>query len=191
MQEANYLASGSPSCALKSFLYQPSMWDVSNREFVYSTVSNFYSSVAPAACPATAAIIEANKLALLNRCAATPITAVYLALQACRDIVDAVALLFFFYASNILVDGLLLTLSSNKALYRGYIVHYWRSMIAVVHDLATQLSDLLVDNALDMLFHMGSLGPKLYASRTRATTNTAAAGVSESAAVAAGRDLLA
>ena len=158
VQEANCLASGSPSCALKPFLYQPSMWDVSNREFVYSTVSDFYSAVAPAACPATAAIIEANNLALLNRCAATPITAVYLALQGCRDIVDAVALLFF-YASNILVDGLLLTLSSNKALYRGYIVYYWRSMIAVVQDLATQLSDLLVD----MLFHMGSLGPKLYA----------------------------
>ena len=54
-------------------------------------------------------------------------------------------------------DGLLLTLSSNKVLYWGYIVFYWRSMIE--QDLAAQLSDVLVN----MLFHIGSLGPKLYA----------------------------
>ena len=55
-------------------------------------------------------------------------------------------------------DGLLLTLSSNMVLYWGYFVYYWRSMIAVVQDLATT-----PPSSLDMLFHMGSLGPKLYA----------------------------
>jgi hypothetical protein len=47
VREANCLSSGSPTCALKPFLYQPSAWDVSNREFVHSSVRDVIELVYP------------------------------------------------------------------------------------------------------------------------------------------------
>ena len=170
VREANCIASGSPACALKPFLYQPAAWDVSNREFVHGTVTAFYRRVAQDSCPSVSAAIQANNEAVLNRCAATPVTAVYLALQACRDIVDALALVLF-YASSILIDGLLLAFSSNRAALEAQIVYYWNCIIRVVEGLLSVLSNIL----FDMLFHMGSMGQRIYAFllRTCGMINTA------------------
>ena len=157
VREANCLASGSSSCALKPFLYQPSMWDVSNQEFVHGTVSSFYTRIAPGACPSHLSAIIANNEAVLNRCAATPVMAMYIALQACRDVVDTMALVLF-YAINILVDALSMAHSGNKAVLEAQIVYYWQSMIKAIQDLMGVLSNLM----FDMLFHMGSVGTKIY-----------------------------
>jgi len=113
------------------------------------------------ACPAIADDIKASNQAILSRCAASesPITSVYLGLQACRDIVDALAKVFF-YAVSILLDGLLMAFDLNKAARRASIVYYWNSMVEVVRDLLESLSDIF----FDMLFHrnMGSLGTRIY-----------------------------
>lgn len=170
VREANCLASGNASCALKPFLYQPSMWDVSNQEFVHGTVSGFYTRIAPGACPSVVDIIIANNEAVLNRCAATPVTAMHIALQACRDVVDAMAIVLF-YLINILVDGMMMAFSGNKAALQAQIVYYWQSMIKVIQDLVKVLGDLM----FDMLFHMGATGQKIYdfLHRTCGLANTA------------------
>ena len=170
VRQANCIASGSPECALKPFLYPPASWDVSNREFVHGSVARFYRRVTPDACPSVAAEIVASNQAVLNRCAATPMTAVNLALQACRNIVDAFALVLF-YASSILIDGLLLAFSSNRAMLEAQIVYYWTCIIQVVQELVAVLSDIV----FDMLFHMGGMGRRIYQflARTCGLVNTA------------------
>ena len=170
VRQANCIASGSPTCALKPFLYPPAAWDVSNREFVHSTVTRFYRRVTPDACPSHSAEIIANNQAVLNRCAATPMTALNLALQACRDIVDALALVFF-YSINILINGLLMAFSTNRAVLEAQIVYYWNCIIQVMQDLVAVLSNIV----FDMLFHMGSMGRKIYnfLVRTCGLVNTA------------------
>lgn len=159
VREANCLASGSPTCALKPFLYQPSAWDVSNREFVHSSVTHFYKRIAPLACPDhSSAIIENNK-ALVNRCAATPVTAMYIALQACREITDTLADVLF-YTLNIVINGLrlIMDMSGNRGSIIAQTVYFWEQ---VVHKLRSLLS-VLSDMVFDMLFNMGSLGIRIY-----------------------------
>ena len=160
VKEANCLASGSTLCALKPFLYQPSMWDVSNKEFVHSTVSNFYKRVTTDACPGVVEVIQKNNQAILNRCAATPVAAMSLALQACRDIVDALAQVFF-YSVSIVVDGLMMAFTPNPSdrdTLKTQIIYYWNCIVVVIKDLLAVLSDIV----FDMLFHMGSLGMRIY-----------------------------
>ena len=158
VKQANCLASGSETCALKPFLYQPSTWDVSNNAFVHDTVKQFYTRVTTYACPATIDVIRTNNQAIMSRCAATPVGAIRLGLQGCRNVVDAMAQLFF-YASSILIEGLLMAFDSDKSTRLATIVFYWNSMVAVVKDLFLSLSDIF----FDMLFRMGPLGTKIYA----------------------------
>ena len=157
VKQANCLASGSSSCALKPFLYLPGSWDVSNKEFVHQSVTRFYSRVTPYACPAVAEVVKANNQAILNRCAATPVGVLNLALQACRDIVDALAKVLF-YTVAIIIDGLLMAFSNDKATLKAQIMYYWGCIVTVVKDLLSVLSDIF----FDMLFHMGALGERIY-----------------------------
>jgi len=157
IKEANCLASGSPTCALKPYLYQPATWDVSNNAFVHQSVAQFYTRVTSYACPQISEEIRANNQAILSRCAATPVGTLYLGLQACRDIVDALAKVFF-YLISILVDGLLMAFDPDKTAKKAQIVFYWNSMVEVVRDLLESLSDIF----FDMLFHMGTLGTRIY-----------------------------
>jgi hypothetical protein len=157
VKQANCLASGSTDCMLKPFVYLPSAWDVSNQAFVHQTVKRFYSRVTPYACPSTAEIVKTNNQALGNRCAAKPVGAMYLGLQACRDIVDALAQVAF-YLFNIIMNGFLLMFAPDKSVLTAQIVYYWGSLVAVIQDLLSTLSDIF----FDMLFHMGSMGQKIY-----------------------------
>ena len=158
VREANCLASGSPTCALKPFLYQPSAWDVSNREFVHSSVTHFYKRIAPLACPDHSSAIIASNQAILNRCAATPVSAMYIALQACREITDTLADVLF-YSINILVNGLrLVTDMGNRQGIIAQTVYYWEQVVHKIRNLLSVLSDMF----FDMLFNMGSLGTKIY-----------------------------
>ena len=159
VREANCLASGSTACALKPFLYQPSAWDVSNREFVHSTVTHFYKRVAPASCPDHSSIIVENNRAILNRCAATPVSAMYIALQACREITDTLADVLF-YTLNIVVNGLRLItdFSGNRQSIIAQTVYFWEQVVHRVRNLLSVLSDMF----FDMLFNMGSLGQRIY-----------------------------
>ena len=157
VREANCLASGSDECMLKPFMYLPSAWDASNRAFVHQTVTRFYSRVTPYACPAIAEAVKVNNQAVGNRCAAKPVGAIYIGLQACRDIVDALAQVIF-YMFNIAMNGFLLIFAQEKSDLTAQIVYYWTSMVAVVKDLLSTLSDLV----FDMLFHMGAMGQRIY-----------------------------
>ena len=157
VKQANCLASGSSECMLKPFMYLPSAWDVSNQAFVHQTVKRFYSRVTSYACPSTVDIVKSNNQAIGNRCAAKPVGAMYLGLQACRDIVDALAQVVF-YLFNILMNGFLLMFSPDKSALTAQIVYYWGSMQAVIQDLLSTLSDIF----FDMLFHMGAMGQRIY-----------------------------
>lgn len=157
VRQANCLASGSSECMLKPFMYLPSAWDVSNQAFVHQTVRRFYSRVTPYACPLTVDAVKANNQAIGNRCAAKPVGAMYLGLQACRDIVDALAQVVF-YLANILMNGFLMMFAQDKSVLMAQIVYYWGSLVAVIQDLLTALSDIV----FDMLFHMGSMGQRIY-----------------------------
>jgi hypothetical protein len=159
VREANCLASGSPTCALKPFLYQPSAWDVSNREFVHSSVTHFYKRIAPLSCPDHSQFIKDNNQAIMSRCAATPVAAMYIALQACREITDTLADVLF-YALNIVINGLRLVAdrSSNRPTIVGQTVYFWKKIVSELKDLLSVLSDMV----FEMLFNMGSLGTKIY-----------------------------
>ena len=155
--EANCLASGAPDCMVKPFLYLPGSWDMSNREFVHQTVRRFYSRVTTYACPSVAETVIANNMAIMSRCAATPVGVMYLALQACRDIVDTMAQVTF-YIVNIIMNGLLMAFSSDKAMLKAQIVYYWDAVVALISDLIGALSDIF----FDMLFRMGWMGNRIY-----------------------------
>ena len=157
VRQANCLASGSGDCILKPFVYLPSAWDVSNQAFVHQTVRRFYSRVTPYACPLTVDTVRTNNQAIGNRCAAKPVGAMYLGLQACRDIVDALAQVVF-YMANILINGFMLMFAEDKSVLKAQIVYYWGSMVAVIQDLLSVLSDIF----FDMLFHMGAMGQRIY-----------------------------
>ena len=157
VREANCLASGSSECMLKPFMYLPSAWDVSNQAFVHQTVRRFYTRVTSYACPTTVDAVRANNQAIGNRCAAKPVGAMYLGLQACRDIVDALAQVVF-YLANILINGFLMVFAQDKSVLMAQIVYYWSSMVAVIQDLLSALSDIF----FDMLFHMGAMGQRIY-----------------------------
>lgn len=159
VKEANCLASGSPTCALKPFLYQPSAWDVSNKEFVHSTVTHFYKRIAPASCPDHSSVIVENNRAILNRCAATPVSAMYIALQACREITDTLADVLF-YTLNIVINGLRLIVdfSGNRQSIIAQTVYFWEQVVHRIRNLLSVLSDMF----FDMLFNMGSLGQRIY-----------------------------
>jgi len=157
VRQANCLASGSSECILKPFVYLPSAWDVSNQAFVHQTVRRFYSRITSYACPSTVEAVRTNNQAIANRCAAHPVGAMYLGLQACRDIVDALAQVVF-YMANILLNGFLLIFAQDKSVLMAQIVYYWGSMAAVIQDLLSALSDIF----FDMLFHMGAMGQRIY-----------------------------
>lgn len=159
VREANCLASGSPTCALKPFLYQPSAWDVSNGEFVHSSVTHFYKRIATATCPDHSSVIVQNNQAILSRCAATPVSAMYIALQACREIVDTLADVLF-YTLNIVVNGLrlIMDISGNRQSIIAQTVYFWEQVVHRIRSLLSVLSDMF----FDMLFNMGSLGQKIY-----------------------------
>lgn len=157
VRQANCLASGSSECMLKPFVYLPSAWDVSNQAFVHQTVRRFYSRVTPYACPSIVDTVRTNNQAIGNRCAAKPVGAMYLGLQACRDIVDALAQVIF-YLFNIIMNGFLMMFAQDKSTLLAQIVYYWTSMVAVIKDLLSALSDIV----FDMLFHMGAMGQRIY-----------------------------
>ena len=159
VREANCLASGSPSCALKPFLYQPSAWDVSNREFVHSSVTHFYRRIAPSTCPDHSQTIKDNNQLIMSRCAATPVAAMYIALQACREITDTLADVLF-YALNILINGLRLVAdrSASRPTIIAQTVYFWKKIVSQLKDLLSVLSDMV----FEMLFNMGALGTKIY-----------------------------
>ncbi len=106
VRQGNCHASGSDECALQPFVYQPSAWDVSNRDFFLADRHPVLSRIAPAACPDRTETIKNNNNAAMNCCAATPFGALYFALQGCRDIVDALSKVVF-YMLNIVVNGLM------------------------------------------------------------------------------------
>jgi hypothetical protein len=159
VREANCLASGSPKCALKPFLYQPSAWDVSNREFVHSSVTHFYKRISPSTCPDHSSVIKENNQAMKSRCAATPVAAMYVALQACREIVDTLADVFF-YAMNIVINGLRLVadMSGNRASIIAQTIYFWEQITHKLRNLLIVLSDMM----FEMLFNMGTLGTRIY-----------------------------
>jgi hypothetical protein len=157
VRQANCLASGSETCALQPFVYQPSAWDVSNREFVHKTVSQFYTRVTSLACPDRSKIISDNNLAVMNRCAATPLGALYYALQGCRNIVDALAKVMF-YIVSIVVNGLMLAFSAQKDFLTAQIIYYWDCIVLEMRSLVEVLGNIL----FKMLFSMGSLGVEIY-----------------------------
>ena len=159
VREANCLASGDASCTLKPFLYQPSAWDVSNREFVHSSVTRFYKRIAPATCPDRSSAIISNNRALANRCAATPVAAMYIALQACREITDTLADVLF-YSINIVINGLRLVAdrSASRPTIIAQTVYFWKKIVSELKDLLSVLSDMV----FDMLFNMGAMGTKIY-----------------------------
>jgi hypothetical protein len=157
VRQANCLASGSDTCALQPFVYQPSAWDVSNREFVHKTVSQFYSRIAPAVCPDHSDVVKINNLAAMQRCAATPFGALYYALQGCRNIVDALAKVLF-YVISIVTNGLMLAFSAQKEYVMGQIIYYWDCIVLEMRSLIEVLGNII----FKMLFSMGSLGVQIY-----------------------------
>jgi hypothetical protein len=159
VREANCLASGSPTCTLKPFLYQPSAWDVSNREFVHSSVTNFYKRINPSTCPDHSTFIKANNQAIKSRCAATPVAAMYIALQACREIVDTLADVLF-YAINIVINGLRLVadMSGSRSTIIAQTIYFWEQIVHKLRNLLIVLSDMM----FEMLFNMGALGIRIY-----------------------------
>ena len=60
--ELNCLASCSPDCVLKPFMFLPGAWDASNQEFVHQIVRRFYKRVTPYACPKIDNVIIANRV---------------------------------------------------------------------------------------------------------------------------------
>jgi hypothetical protein len=160
VRQANCLASGSETCALQPFVYQPSAWDVSNREFVHKTVTQFYTRVSALACPDAADRAEAirvNNLAAMNKCPATPFGALYYALQGCRNIVDALAKVLF-YMMSIIVNGLMLTFSAQRDFIIAQIIYYWDCIVLEMRSLLEVLGNIF----FKMLFSMGSLGVKIF-----------------------------
>lgn len=157
VSSANCLASGSPDCVLKPFLYLPGAWATSNHEFVHQTVSRFYKRVTPYACPAVDAAVIANNQAILSRCPSSAVTVMYLALQGCRNIVNTVAEVIF-YGLNILINAFQMAFSLDKSALKAQIVFYWHALVSAAKELLTTLSDLF----FEMLFHMGDLGGKIY-----------------------------
>ena len=155
--EANCLASGSKDCMLKPYLYTPGAWDTSNKEFVHQTVRRFYSRITTYACPDVSELVQANNEAVLNRCAATPVSAMYLALQACRDIVDTLALVLF-YMANILLDVVQMIGGSNIDSLKLEVIFNWNAMTGQLVTVIPIISDLI----FDMLFRLGNTGQKLY-----------------------------
>jgi hypothetical protein len=157
VRQANCLASGSETCALKPFLYQPATWDTSNQEFVHQTVTRFYSRVTAYACPVVSDIVAKNNEAILSRCAAVPVGSLNVILRGCRKIVDSVAQIIF-YAFGIVIDGLIMAFDSDKASRKAEIIYYWDNLKLVALDLLKTLGDLF----FDMLFHMGPLGGVMF-----------------------------
>ena len=157
VSEANCLASGSTECMLKPYLYTPGIWDASNKEFVHQTVQRFYSRVTPYACPEVDQIVKDSNQAVLNRCAATPVSAMYLALQACRDVVNTLAQVLF-YLFNILLDCIQMIAGGNNDRLKLQIAFNWNAMTGQVSQVIPVISDLL----FDALFRLGSTGQKLY-----------------------------
>ena len=170
VRQANCLASGSDTCALQPFVYQPSAWDVSNREFVHKTVSQFYTRITAAACPDHTQVLRANNLASMHRCAATPLGALYYALQGCRNIADALAKVLF-YVISIAVNGLMLAFSTQREFVIAQIVYYWDCIVLEMRSLIEVLGNII----FKMLFSMGSLGVQIYSYLIRlcGLTNTA------------------
>ena len=157
VRQGNCLASGSDECALQPFVYQPSAWDVSNREFVKQTVTQFYQRIAPAACPERAQAIQENNNAAMSRCAATPFGALFFALQGCRDIVDALSKVVF-YMLSIVVNGLMLAFTAQRDFLIAQIVYYWDCIVTEMRSLLEVLGNII----FKMLFSMGSLGVRIY-----------------------------
>jgi hypothetical protein len=157
VRQGNCLASGSDECALQPFVYQPSAWDVSNREFVQQTVAQFYQRIAPAACPDRAEAIRNNNNAAMSRCAATPFGALYFALQGCRNIVDALSKVVF-YMLSIVVNGLMLAFSAQRDFLIAQIIYYWDCIVTEMRELLEVLGNII----FKMLFSMGSLGVRIY-----------------------------
>jgi hypothetical protein len=157
VSQANCLASGSTECMLKPYLYAPGTWDTSNKEFVHQTVRRFYSRVTPYACPAVESIVRESNQATLSRCAATPVSAMYVALQMCRNIVDTMAQVLF-HLFNIVLECIQMIGGGNQAALKLQIAFNWNAMTGKVSQVIPVISDLF----FDMLFRLGATGQKLY-----------------------------
>jgi hypothetical protein len=89
IHEANCLASG--VCTSTQFFYQPSVYSLSNQEFIRSTVENFYLQINESSCPersdALAKMLDQNDL-LVRECSASALEAIVVIIQGLRSIVD-------------------------------------------------------------------------------------------------------
>lgn len=95
---ANCYAAG--VCYQERFFYQPSVYSLTNQEFVRSTVQNFYVQISDAACPqrllGTAQIIAQNA-ERLQHCYATSLQRIIDMLQDVRELADKVVRVAYYF----------------------------------------------------------------------------------------------
>lgn len=163
--EANCIASGAPQCAVQEHVYAPGTWEVSNSEFVHSTVRNFYRQIdgctggsgTACVCPDSASYTGAAKqnAQALKQCPALPLYALQGVLNSLRDLASRIAQILSAVAG--VVVSLLRTLLSqgNLGAVKADMLLQWGELKRLLSGAGDSLSDLFTD----VVLFKGTLGP--------------------------------
>ena len=163
--EANCIASGASQCALQEHVYAPATWEVSNSEFVHSTVRNYYRQIDgcvggssdACVCPDSAnytGVAKKNAEAL-SECPAIPLFALQGVLNSLRDLAFRIAQIISTFIGMLV--SLLRTLLSTGDLgsARAELLLQWADLKRLLSGVADSMSDLITD----VVLFKGTLGP--------------------------------
>jgi hypothetical protein len=153
--QANCIASGQTFCMPRPFVYQPALYDTTNRAWVHDTVVQYYKGVNPLACPATDA--DRSLISYLQskqlKCPANNLYILKGLLQILRVFCTEIAILMGSLIS-ILIKLLAAPFSSSA---KSQLRSSWADFKKQFKEMMSNISDLFVN----MLMNSGELGSKL------------------------------
>jgi hypothetical protein len=85
-----------PHCTSRAFYYNPSQYSLSNKDFVYNSISQLYTKLDSGACPKQASEADFSGSNLLQSCQSIAVAPVLEILKACRNVVRLISMVAYY-----------------------------------------------------------------------------------------------
>jgi len=162
---ANCLQSGSETCAIQEYVYNPSTWETTNQAFVHQTVKEFYMRIDGCTSDNSECIclsnptytsLHKNNTYILKECNAVPVMAFRDVLIQIRGMVFTICKIL-----SLVIDIVFNLVLSIKSSSRDHAMNNVILDWAQLKQESSSFLDKVSDMFFDMIFSVGNLGPWL------------------------------
>ena len=91
-----------PACTSRAFYYNPSQYSLSNKDFVYNSISKLYTQLDSSACPKQDSEADFSGSNLLQSCQSIAVAPVLEILKACRNVVRLISMVAYYAVQAVL-----------------------------------------------------------------------------------------